>query len=116
MAREKNLYVEYWETYLEDFIEIIKDGENIYGASVDFEGLKSCGDRTNYGFRLEIKNGQVSNNIDGSAVARDLYDVLSSKSFFMSLARNKKIVFKLSSKGLLDVEFLGTDSQASDSL
>lgn len=46
--------------------------------------FKKAGNRKNYGFRLEIKNGRVVNDITGSAVARDLAFLL------LENAANKK--------------------------
>ena len=94
MAREKHLYVDYWSSYLDRFINILKEGGRS-GISIDKEKLIGCGNREDYKFRLEMINGMVANNIGGSAVARDLYSVLYGDARFRSFAEGKHIIFRL---------------------
>ena len=60
----------------------IKDKLNVAAAKqsiqLNYEEFKNVGNRnkSNYSFNLEFKNGIVSNNVDSSAVARDLAKVL----------------------------------------
>ena len=69
------------------------------------EDLIDIGDRAlgNYSFRLDMIDGNVTNNISGNAVARDLYHVLSSSKDFVSIAKGKHIVFRLSKAFSLDI-------------
>jgi hypothetical protein len=79
---EKNLYYPLWKKYLPVLIVQMKNA--VYGtkqikmSKAEFE---IHGNRTisNYFINLEIKNGKAANNISGSAVARDLFDILNSE-------------------------------------
>lgn len=104
MAKDSNKYIEFWESYLDDFLDIIKEG-GISNAEIDKEDLIDIGDRAlgNYSFRLDMIDGNVTNNISGNAVARDLYHVLSSSKDFVSIAKGKHIVFRLSKAFSLDI-------------
>ena len=53
MAREKHLYVDYLSSYLDSFINILKEGGRS-GISIDKEKLIGCGNREDYKFRLEM--------------------------------------------------------------
>lgn len=103
MAKEKNLYLDYWCSYLDDFIDVLKSG-GCEGETIDEKALKDCGDRCDYTFRLEMKDGLVVNNTDGSAVARDLYLALSGDARFRSFAKGKQIIFRLRANYKLDIE------------
>lgn len=90
----KNLYVELWTALLPHIIEVVEKGEN----HIDYlngEVFERVGDRKSFGFRLELHNGQVNNNIAGSAVARDLYEVLRNSFKFCQLVKDKDIVIKM---------------------
>ena len=97
MAQEKNLYLDYWCSYLDDFIDILKSG-GYKGASIEEKALKDCGDRCDYTFLLEMEDGLVVNNTDGSAVARDLYIALSGDARFRFFAKGKRIIKKVKVK------------------
>ena len=103
MAREKHLYVDYWSSYLDSFINILNEGGRSK-ISIDKEKLIGCGNREKYSFLLEMMNGMVVNNIEGSAVARDLYSVLWGDERFKSLAEGKHIIFRLRKNYELNIE------------
>lgn len=76
---EKNLYHSLWQKYLK-VIEIllsnaIKGEQSLRLHKHEFE-ISGNRKESGYTFTLEIKKGRVVNNIKGSAVARDLYDIL----------------------------------------
>ena len=68
------------------------------------EDFIAAGNRKSYRFRLQTENGEVTNNIGGSAVARDLYDVLSANTSFKELAAGRRIVFKMGVEYKLSIE------------
>ena len=105
MAREKHLYVDYWSSYLDSFINILNE-DGCSKISIDKERLINCGNRKKYTFFLEMMNGMVVNNIDGSAVARDLYSALYGDARFRLLAKGKHIIFRSRSHYELDIEVL----------
>lgn len=65
-------YYDFWKEQLPSIKKFLESDENyhyIYFSSDDFDSL---GNRVKYSFNLEYINGINSNNINGSAVARDL--------------------------------------------
>lgn len=101
--RSKNLYYDYWASYLDNFIEVIQQG-GCQDESIEADDLIACGNRGKYSFLLEMEDGKVANNILGSSVARDLEKVLSDDARFRLLAKGKKIVFRLRRNFKLDIE------------
>ena len=73
----KNKYTEIWVDTLPDILKVITDGQHNGAVQMDEDWFESVGNRKSYRFRLELINGLVENNIDGTAVARDLYGILS---------------------------------------
>ncbi|MDP1727216.1 MAG: hypothetical protein Q8M15_10575 [Bacteroidota bacterium] len=91
-----NKYIEIWEKYSFEILNAIKAGQSIQleiGASL----FKKVGNRKSYTFNLEFNNGKVTNNISGSAVARDLAAVLESKSLFKALMQDKWVKLRMDS-------------------
>ena len=56
----------------------LKNATTKQSIQLNSEDFDKVGNRSNYSFNLEFLNGVVSNNIGGSAVARDLAQVLKS--------------------------------------
>jgi len=56
-----------------------------------------------YTFTLEIVNGLVSNNISGSAVARDLYDILLESEKVKSMFKEKNFKITLGREYILKI-------------
>jgi len=95
---EKNLYHSIWRKYLK-VIEIkmssaAKAEQELQLQRHEFE-VSGNRKESGYAFTLEIIKGLVVNNISGSAVARDLYDILreSEKVKSMFKEQNFKITF-----------------------
>jgi hypothetical protein len=79
MNKQKNKYVELWGKLLPDIIAMLKKADH----EPQFKQLSDkiftkAGSRydTGYSFDLEFQGATVANNIDNSAVARDLKSVL----------------------------------------
>jgi hypothetical protein len=93
---EKNLYYSLWRNHLND-IESKMSIATLAGHSLLLkkQEFETYGNRkaSGYTFTLEIIHGRVVNNIKGSAVARDLYDILkgSEKAKSMFKEKNYKI-------------------------
>lgn len=94
---EINLYYPIWKRYLPVFAiqlkKAITEEQEINFTRSDFHSLGNR-NKSDYGFSLELENGKVKNNISGSAVARDLYDVLLSNDKIKELLQGQH--FKLS--------------------
>jgi hypothetical protein len=69
----------------------------------DFE---SAGDRgkSGYTFSLAMENGKVTNNISGSAVARDLYEALKTDEAIKELIQDKNIKISVGKTFMLSIK------------
>lgn len=77
--KEANIYFPLWQKYRPVIIIKMKAAlQTSQEYQLTKQEFEIFGDRSKsgYSFNLEIKNGKVVNNIDGTAVARDLYEVL----------------------------------------
>lgn len=73
-SRLQNKYVPIWEYYLPHIQKGINEGN--FSMPVSKDSFVQAGNRGSYSFRVEFHNSKVTNNIGGSAVARDLVKVL----------------------------------------
>lgn len=91
----EELYVQIWKDNVSDIVKFIQEG----GGEKDLDGARfeEVGNRDNYGFRLDIENGNIPIK-SGSAVARDLKLVLDKDKNFKSIAKGKNIVIQMGSK------------------
>jgi hypothetical protein len=73
----KSKYVELWERYLPVIIQTLQNcNSNMRHILLNSYEFKLAGNMKNYSFNLEYTDGKVSNNIKGSALARDLATVM----------------------------------------
>lgn len=68
--------------------------------------FEAVGNRKSYSFRLELQDGAIANNIEGSAVARDLARVLMNNSKFLQAARSKRLILRLDKQFTLRIEII----------
>jgi hypothetical protein len=105
--KESNIYIHLWQKYRPVIINMMKlatEKPQIYQLSKhEFEAI---GDRTSsgYSFNLEIINGILANNIDGTAVARDLFEVLKSSKTANSIMQENYIKINLTSDFKLKIQ------------
>jgi hypothetical protein len=87
-------YEDIWKQLRSAIIETIHAGNDkqIYIGETPF---KKVGNRQSYSFNLEFKDGRVSNNIGGSAVARDLARILERSNDFIAAAKGKWVKITL---------------------
>ncbi|UJF29571.1 hypothetical protein L0B70_12135 [Kaistella sp. 97-N-M2] len=71
-------YVPIWTAYLEEMKRALAESSEVISINLDKNLFEQAGNRKNFAFRLDYTEGKVSNNIGGSAVARDLNKVLTS--------------------------------------
>jgi hypothetical protein len=69
-------YIDLWTKRREQIKKMLKVSQTKQSLQLSSEEFKRVGNRQSYAFNLEFLNGTVSNNIGGSAVARDLAKVL----------------------------------------
>lgn len=71
-------YIDLWTKKRETIKEKLKVSQTKQSLQLSSDEFNRVGNRQNYSFNLEFVNGIVSNDIGGSAVARDLAKVLES--------------------------------------
>ena len=81
-------YSNIWRNTLPAISEILDSSESLGSIALNSKDFELAGNRKSYSFNLEFDNGIVSNNISGSAVARDLAAELTSSSFIKSVLNN----------------------------
>ena len=70
------------------------------------EVFTAVGNRQKYDFRITFENGQVTNDLSGTAVARDLEKALQEDRVFKNLSANRKFKIKMNSDYELLIEYL----------
>jgi plasmid maintenance system killer protein len=69
-------YTDLWTKQIKFIKDKLNDATTKQSIQLNSEDFNKVGNRSNYSFNLEFVNGIVRNNIGGSAVARDLAQVL----------------------------------------
>lgn len=101
----KDLYVSIWKAALPKILEkIANGGYNSIQMNPRLFKMASINGRkgSGFGFRLEINNAVVPKK-QGSAVARDLKEVLDESLKFKSLAKDKNIIIRLGKDFVLEI-------------
>lgn len=104
-----NLYYPLWKKYLPVFaIQLKKAISEEQVINFTKSDLHSLGNRNkaDYTFSLEIENGKVKNNISGSAVAQDLFDVLISSPKIKELLQDNHFKLSLGKAYILKISSL----------
>ncbi|HEX8019513.1 hypothetical protein [Mucilaginibacter sp.] len=69
----------------------------------DFEAAGSRG-KSGYTFSINMENGKVTNNISGSAVARDLYELLKADNAIKELLKDKNVKVSVGKSFVLSIK------------
>lgn len=93
MGRE--LYVNLWKKHRESIKKALKKAEEAPSIQLNGEEFKNVGNRKDYSFNLEFKNGKVSNTENGEAVSRDLRDVLKESGEVMEILKSGHFKIKM---------------------
>lgn len=104
-----NLYHPLWTRYLLELIIQIRNARSeIQTITLNKCEFELLGDRkvSDYTFNLEIKNTKVTNNISGTAVARDLYDVLLNNPKIKGLLQNRHYKLSLGKEYILRISLI----------
>ena len=94
-AGSQGKYSNIWRNSLSEISEIIGSSGSSGSIELRSRDFSLAGDRKNYSFNLEFDDGVVSNNINGSAVARDLAAELTSSSITKSVLNNGYFKFRM---------------------
>lgn len=105
--KESNIYLPLWQKCKPVIVSKMKlatTGLQEYQLSKhEFEAIGNRS-QSGYSFNLEINNGVVANNIDGSAVARDLFEVLRQSEAARELMKNKNYKITFSKTCRLEIQ------------
>lgn len=80
-------YIELWQKELKSIKKKLIASQQNQSIQLSSDEFNRAGNRQNYAFNLEFKDGVVNNNIGGSAVARDLANVLEGSSEIREILR-----------------------------
>ena len=100
-------YSNIWRNTLPAISEILDSSESLGSIALNSKDFELAGNRKNYSFNLEFDDGVVSNNISGSAVARDLAAVLSTSSSVKSILKTGYFKFQMDKNFTLGISKLG---------
>ena len=106
-AGSQGKYSNIWRNALPTISEILGSSESSGSIALNFEDFALVGNRKSYSFNLEFDDGIVSNNISGSAVARDLAAVLSTSSSVKSILKTGCFKFQMDKNFTLSISKLG---------
>ncbi|MGZ3750181.1 MAG: hypothetical protein ACXVB0_16800 [Mucilaginibacter sp.] len=104
---EERKYLQTWKKYIPVIRLYLKkslvEDQQFKLNITDFE---SAGDRgkSGYTFNLQIENGKVSNNISGSAVARDLFELLKADELIKAFLQEKSVKISVGKSFVLSIK------------
>lgn len=82
-------YTDLWVKQRATITNKLRSSEIKQSIQLNSEDFNNVGNRSNYSFNLEYKNGFVNNNISGSAVARDLAKILENSTEIKEILKEK---------------------------
>ena len=106
-AGSQGKYSNIWRNELTTISEVLSSSASSGSITLNFEDFELVGNRQSYSFNLEFDDGIVSNNISGSAVARDLAAVLSTSSSVKSILKTGYFKFRMDNNFTLWVSRIG---------
>ncbi|WP_375580132.1 hypothetical protein ABWH96_03440 [Marivirga tractuosa] len=98
-------YEDIWKPLIPNIIESVREGKSLE-LNMNNADFKAVGKRKNYSFRLEIENNTVKNNIDGSALARDLARILTNNTNFSQALNKRTVLLRLDKKFTFKMEIV----------
>ncbi|MBA7565563.1 hypothetical protein ES708_07248 [subsurface metagenome] len=107
--KESGKYLDLWRKYLPAIRILIKNSKHgLQKLSMSQHEFEAVGERekAGYQFNLEFSNGKVINTISGSAVARDLRDIIYSDSTTNELISDGTYKINLDSSFILNIKKL----------
>lgn len=92
---KQNLYSEIWRKVGLDLLDLIVYTNNQASIQLSNESFEAVGNRKDYSFTFELVEGRIFNNFEGSAVARDLAEIILNSSGWMKFPSNKHLKITL---------------------
>jgi hypothetical protein len=91
----EQIYTPIWNKALPEILQILLSPPHNGSMQFSPDNFNDVGGRKVYTFRLDIVKGAPSNNLSGSAVARDLADVFLSDERTRALADRTRILLRM---------------------
>jgi hypothetical protein len=104
---EDRKYLTTWKRYLPVIrLHLKKSLNEEQHFKLNITDFESAGDRgkSGYTFNIVMDNGKVTNNISGSAVARDLYEALKSDDAIKAMLQDKSIKISVGKSFILSIK------------
>lgn len=105
-AGSENKYTALWQGHIDKINSSLAQSDKPQSIQLDRKQFSRVGDRKSYTFNLEYKNGIVNNNISGSAVARDLDEVISKSQVIMNTLKVGHYKINLDKEFILHIKKL----------
>ncbi|MXV15179.1 hypothetical protein [Hufsiella ginkgonis] len=104
---EERKYLATWKKYIPvirlHLKKSINESQEFKLNFTDFESAGNSG-RSGYTFNMLMENGKVVNNISGSAVARDLYEALTSDEVSRAFLQDRSVKMSVGKSFLLSIK------------
>ncbi|HTE00415.1 MAG TPA: hypothetical protein VK668_14075 [Mucilaginibacter sp.] len=104
---EERKYLQTWKKYIPVIrLHLKKSVTEEQQFRLNITDFESAGDRgkSGYTFNLQLENGKVTNNISGSAVARDLYESLKTDDLIKAFMQEKSIKISVGKSFMLTIK------------
>lgn len=103
---EERKYLQTWKKYIPVIRLYLKKSVNEdQQFKLNITDFESAGDRgkAGYTFNLQMENGKVINNISGSAVARDLFELLKADEVIKAFLQDKSVKISVGKSFMLTI-------------
>ena len=104
---EERKYLQTWKKYIPVIrLYLKKSVTEDQQFKLNITDFESSGDRgkSGYTFNLQMENGKVTNNISGSAVARDLYELLKADEAIKAFLQDKSVKISVGKSFMLTIK------------
>jgi hypothetical protein len=102
----RNLYSGFWHRLVGDILDLMSTYPNYSSIELSKFDFQTLGNRKDYSFNLEFKDGRVDNDISGSAVARDLANEILIHDAFKAYLKGKHVKINLNRSFQLNLRVL----------
>lgn len=104
---EERKYLTTWNRYIPVIrLHLKRSLTEEQSFKLNITDFESAGDRgkSGYTFNLTMDNGKVTNNISGSAVARDLYEALKADEAIKAFLQERSVKISVGKSFLLSIK------------
>ncbi|MEO6150910.1 MAG: hypothetical protein ABIP28_12160 [Mucilaginibacter sp.] len=104
---EERQYLTTWKKYIPVIrLHLKKSLTAEQSFKLNIQDFESAGDRgkSGYTFSITMDNGKVTNNIGGSAVARDLFEALKADEVIKSILQEKTVKISVGKTFVLSIK------------